>query len=93
MSVPDPDVLKVEILVEVRALEGDVETYLPLYTTTREFDTAEIEIHLDLQDLATLDLLAAIQPDDGLLVIPTARDIRLTLVGLGREVAWLLRDR
>ncbi len=30
MSVPDPDVLNVEILVEVRALEGDVASYLPL---------------------------------------------------------------
>jgi hypothetical protein len=93
LSAPDPDVLNVEILVEVRALEGDVATYLPLYTTTRKFveveagDDDEIGIDLELktEDLATLDLLAAVQPNNGPLVIPTARDIRLTLVGLGRE--------
>ncbi len=85
MSVPDPDVLTVEILVEVRALEGDVAIYLPLYTTTRAFDEDEIDLDLEPQDLATLDLLAGAQPDNGPLVIPTARDIRLTLVGLGRE--------
>jgi hypothetical protein len=85
MSVPDPDVLNVEILVEVRALEGDVKTYLTLYTTTRAFDDNEIDLNLQTQDLATLDLLAAVQPGDGPLVIPTARDIRLTLVGLGRN--------
>jgi len=85
MSVPDPDVLNVEILVEVRALEGDLAIYLPLYTTTRAFDEDAIDLDLDTRDLATLDLLPGIQPDNGPLVIPTARDIRLTLVGLGRE--------
>ena len=85
MSVHDPDVLDVEILVEVRALEGDVKTYLTLYTTTRAFAGNEMELDLETQDLATLDLLAAVQPGDGPLVIPTARDIRLTLVGLGRN--------
>ena len=87
LSVPDPDVLDVEILVEVRALEGDVAIYLPLYTTRRAFAENEIEIALALQteDLATLNLLAAVQPDNGPLIIPTARDVRLTLVGLGRE--------
>lgn len=93
MSAPDPDVLNVEILVEVRALEGDVAIYLPLYTTTREFveveDGDEDEIGIDLElkteDLATLDQVSAVQPNNGPLVIPTARDIRLTLVGLGRE--------
>jgi hypothetical protein len=85
MSVADPDVLKVEVLVEVRALAGDVDIYLPLYTTTREFDEDKMDLDLDLQDLATLNLLADVQPENGPLAIPTARDIRLTLVGLGRE--------
>lgn len=88
MSVPDPDVLTVEILVEVRALEGDVAQYLPLYTTTRNFDEDEeidLEVALSTLDLATLNLLAAAQPNNGPLAVPTARDIRLTLVGLGRD--------
>lgn len=87
MSVPDPDVLSVEILVEVRALQGDVDFYLPLYTTTRKFDKKKIDIVIKIKshDLATLDLLAAGQPANGPLAIPTARDIRLTLVGLGKE--------
>jgi hypothetical protein len=85
MSVPDPDVVKVEVLVEVRALAGDAEIYFPLYTTTREFDADAINLELELQDLATLNLLADAQPEDGKLAIPTARDIRLTLVGLGKE--------
>jgi hypothetical protein len=87
MSAPDPDVLKVEILVEVRSLEGDVSAYLPLYTTTRVFDRDEIDLNLEPRNLPTLDLLALIQPDNGPLVIPTARDIRLTLIGLGRDDA------
>jgi hypothetical protein len=91
MSVPDPDVLSLEILVEVRALEGDVAIYLPLYTTTRIFKKGlngvdlALKLEFKFEDLATLDLLAAKQPNNGRLVIPTARDIRLTLVGLGRE--------
>lgn len=85
MSVADPDVVKVEVLVEVRALAGDAEIYFPLYTTTREFDADAIDLGLEFQDLATLTLLADAQPEDGPLAIPTARDIRLTLVGLGKE--------
>ena len=85
ISVADPDVLKVEIAVEARALEGDVALFLPLYTTTRDFDAEEIKLDLELADFATLDLLGAIQPENGALVIPTARDIRITLVGLGKD--------
>ena len=85
MSVPDPDVLKVQIRVEVRALEGDVAPYLELYTTKREFTRNRMKIDLEPQDLATLDLLAEAQPESGPLAIPSARDIRLTFVGLGRE--------
>src|SRR2546430_6991307 len=49
---------------------------LPLYTTTRAFAKNKIELHIEPQDLATLDLLAAAQPDNGPLVIPTARQDR-----------------
>lgn len=85
MSVPDPDVLSVEILVEVKALEGDVAPYLELYRTTRKFTRDRRKLLFKNQDLATLGLVAATQPDIGRLIIPTARDVRLTFVGLGRE--------
>jgi hypothetical protein len=87
LSVPDPDVLKVEILVEARSLEGDVSPYLPLYTTTRAFNQDQIDLELELWDLSTLDLLLFVQTESGPLIIPTARDIRLTLTGLGRDDA------
>lgn len=91
MSVPDPDVLSLEILVQVRALEGDVDTYLPLYKTSRIFKedvnhvALPITLEFKFEDLPTLDLLPAKQPNNGRLVVPTARDIRLRLVGLGKE--------
>lgn len=91
MSVPDPDVLSLEILVQVRALEGDVDIYLPLYKTSRIFEkdvnqvALPITLEFKFEDLPTLDLLPAKQPNNGRLVVPTARDIRLTLVGLGKE--------
>lgn len=79
MSVPDPDVLTLEILVEVHALEGDVAQYFPLYTTSRHFDNdTEIDLKVDLlkHDFATLDLLDEVQPVNGPLAVPAARDIR-----------------
>jgi hypothetical protein len=87
VSVPDPDVLSVEIAVSVRALAGDVAAYLPLYTTTREFVGTEISIALDFQNHATLAAIAENQPDSGSLLLPTARDVRLTLTAMGRSDA------
>jgi hypothetical protein len=90
MSLPDPDVLSVEIQVEVRTLDGDTAPYLPLYTTTREFASApetpeQLTIDLQLEDRATLDTFDDDQPNNGPLAVPTARDVRLTLTGIGRK--------
>jgi hypothetical protein len=85
ISVADPDVVRVEVTVAVRALEGDVAAFQPLYTTTRKFNAEQLTLKLQLEDHSTLDSLAAVQPSTGPLKIPTARDIRLTLVAIGRD--------
>ena len=85
MSLPDPDVLTVEIQVQVKALAGDALAYPPLYRTTRTFDADEMTIELDIQDHPTLDTLAENQPVAGPLVLPSARDLRLTFTGIGRD--------
>lgn len=92
ISVPDPDVLTVEIRVEVKALDGDVSRYLPLYLTTRVFDAAEMTLALDFQDHANLVTLAENQPADGPLALPTARDLRLTFVAVGRDQPGYFAD-
>jgi hypothetical protein len=84
LGLPDPDVLLVEIVVEVRALDGDRNTFLPLYTTTREFAADEITVALAFADHPILASFPA-QPLDGPLALPTARGLRLTLTALGRE--------
>ena len=76
-SLPDPDVLEVAIRLEVRALKGDRAAWLPLYETARDFDAAELTLELEARDFTTLDRLAEAQPDDGPLLVPTARDLRL----------------
>ncbi|QOY90166.1 hypothetical protein [Paludibaculum fermentans] len=86
-GVPDPDVLQVGILVEVRALAGDEAQWLPLYSTRRPFDADEIAIPVKAEDHATLAAFAELQPDNGPLAIPTARAIRLTLTAIGRDDA------
>jgi hypothetical protein len=87
ISLPDPDVLTVDIQVQVRALNGDAAAYLPLYRTTRTFDADTMTIEFDIQDHQTLDTLAESQPENGPLVLPAARDIRLTFIGIGRNDA------
>ena len=77
--------MEVAIRLEVRALKGDRATWLPLYETTREFDAAELTLELETRDFTTLDLLAKAQPDDGPLLVPTARDLRLVLTAIGRS--------
>ncbi len=87
IGIPDPDVLTVEIEVQVKALDGDVARYLTLYTTSRAFalDKDELTIDLDFHDHATLLTLPKDEPDAGALALPAARDLRLILVGIGRD--------
>lgn len=84
-GLPDPDVLQVQITLEVRALKGDAAVWWPLYETRRDFDGAEMTLELQSQDCATLDGFGAAQPDAGPLLLPSARELRLVLVAVGRD--------
>ena len=84
-GLPDPDVLRVHIRLEVRALRGDRVDWWPLYQTRRDFDAAELTLELQTEDLATLDGLAELQPEAGPLMLPAERDLRLLLVAVGRD--------
>lgn len=85
ISVLDPDVVAVEITVQAKALDGDFAQYVTLYTTTRTFDKDQLDIVLTFEDHPTLLTLAAKQPAVGSLTLPTARDLRLSLVSIGRD--------
>jgi hypothetical protein len=80
-------VVAVEIVVEAKALAGDAAPYLELYRTTRGFDADDMRIKFDVQDHPTLMTLDENQPADGLLVLPAARDLRLTFTAMGRDDA------
>ncbi|MBC7728942.1 MAG: hypothetical protein H7242_15275, partial [Microbacteriaceae bacterium] len=85
MGLPDPDVLKVHIRLEVRALQGDSAPWWPLYETERDFDAAEMTLVLAPEDDATLDTFVAAPPATGPLALPAARALRLVLVAMGRD--------
>ncbi|HEY6376317.1 MAG TPA: hypothetical protein VIX90_12415 [Edaphobacter sp.] len=85
ISVPDPDVLTVEIEVQLKALDGDLVTYLPLYKTTRTFNGPEMALDLAFEDHDDLTTLPSNQPDEGPLALPTARALRLQLIAVGRD--------
>ena len=74
----------VDIDVSVRSLDGDTETWWPLYTTRREFVAETITLNLDPQDHPTLDAFPTVQPPAGSLAIPTARTVRFTLTAAVR---------
>lgn len=110
VSLPDPDVTQVEIIVEVKTLEMDredsynslqkivpKEPYIFLYKTFRNFlpyelrhDRADDSINLSFsyQDISLINFLSPvdelgfvgeIHSEDGPLLLPTARDIRITI--------------
>lgn len=99
-GIPDPDVQRVRVDVEVRALRMDNllslsrrEAYIHLYTTDRdfpadfnqarviplEFRDANILNFQDPNDLGDLGVTSAEIDALDQLVLPTARDIRLTI--------------
>jgi hypothetical protein len=84
-GVFDPDVVSVEVAVAVRTLGNDVQEFLPLYVTSRGMPLSSLTLALDFQDVARLDTIDVNQPDDGSLLIPTARDVRLTLTPIARD--------
>jgi hypothetical protein len=85
ISLRDPDVATVQIDVQVRTLDGDVATWLPLYRTSRVWAGDEMIVEFDVQDHPTLLTLDVNQPDEEKLVLPAARDVRLTLTGIGHD--------
>ena len=91
-GVFDPDVVSVTIRVQVKALAGDAAEYFTLYETSREMDADTLTIDLDFQDLPLWLAFAVNQPDDGPLALPTARELRLTFVAVGRSDAGYFFD-
>ena len=85
ISLRDPDVRTVQIQVQAKALDGDTAVWLPLYQTTRQWVEDEMTLDFDVQDHPTLLTLDVNQPDNGPLVLPAARDLRLTFTGIGRD--------
>ena len=105
-GIPDPDVQRVRIDVEVRALKFDNklslsgrEAYAHLYTTHRDFPAdfaATLGVPLEFRDAAILnfgdpndlgDLGSTVAEIDALeqIVLPRARDVRLTLRAVADE--------
>ncbi len=101
-GIPDLDVVKVQVKVEVETLKMDNlasddgrEHFITLYTTYRLFDTNNpddlLEIPISWKDQPILNLGDTTEPFDnvadndtiaqtaGTLLLPTARDIRITL--------------
>jgi hypothetical protein len=91
-GVFDPDVVSVAIRVDVKALGGDVAQYFNLYETSREMSGDQQTISLDFQDHPTLVGFDSEQPDHGALALPTARELRLTFVAMGRSDAGYFVD-
>ncbi len=82
---PDPDVLSVEVTVEVEHPAG-AGGFLTLYRTTRAFPAdASRPMQLDLAWQDVRDAAALAAPATGPLPIPTARNVRIGLVALGRD--------
>jgi len=100
-GLPDPDVETLEIVVEVRTPAHDVAgggvlspPFRQLYTTTREFPAlppgpipADPGLTLDLAyvDAPSIVDWSPAQPPDGPLLIPRARDVRLTARAITRD--------
>ena len=89
-GLPDPDVDRVQVIVEAQALAQDpIATdgdYMPLYQTTRAFP-ADPSLPLtidfawtDIKDAATL-----VAPAAGPLLLPTGRTLRLRIAALCRD--------
>ncbi|OCK98282.1 uncharacterized protein K441DRAFT_317824 [Cenococcum geophilum 1.58] len=89
-GLPDPDVNRVEITVEVGALKGDPlassDNFIPLVTVERQFPTAAdrpLELDLTWKDISNVFDFSV--GADGALHLPTARLIRLRIRSLCRE--------
>jgi hypothetical protein len=89
-GLPDPDVDRLQITVEVDTLPQDDKatdgTFWPLFTTTRPFPSDPLkELVLDItwkdiHDVAELD-----KPESGALILPTARLVRLRVAAFCKD--------
>ena len=93
-GLPDPDVDRVQITVEVRALAQDPAAtdgdYMPIYQTTRAFpaDPAQ-KLTLDFTWNDVHDATTLVPAANGALALPTARTLRLRIASLCRDDATL----
>lgn len=94
VGLPDPDVVALGIDVEVRQLDHDAAAitatdhmpYALLYSTTRDFPAdpnALLDINISYQDFPDMAAFPP-QPAAGDLVLPTARDVRLTFYAIAK---------
>jgi hypothetical protein len=93
-GLPDPDVDRVQITVEVRALAQDPAAtdgdYMPIYQTTRAFPADPSQsLTLDLSWTDVKDVSPLVPPAIGALLLPTARTLRLRIGALCRDDATL----
>src|SRR5262249_10798515 len=93
-GLPDPDVDRVQITVEVAALAQDPAAtdggYTPIYQTTRAFPSDPSQpLKLDLAWADVKDAAAMVPAAIGPLVLPTARTLRLRIASLCRDDASL----
>ncbi|KAH0539021.1 hypothetical protein FGG08_004415 [Glutinoglossum americanum] len=95
VGLPDPDVMWVEILVEVETLVQDTLAtdgkFMELYTTTRAFPrdptqslVVELDYREDIPDVLDTDKFHP-QATAGPVVLPTARTVRLHISSLCKE--------
>jgi hypothetical protein len=93
VGLPDPDVGELEIRVQVQALGLDTAPgggtdagYHTVYVTTRSFPadpTQPLAVELDWRDVKDADSLAP-GPTAGAIAVPTARNVRLVFVPVGK---------
>jgi hypothetical protein len=89
-GLPDPDVDRVQITVEVQTLAQDPAAtdgdFMPLYQTTPAFpaDTSQpLTLSFNWTDIKDASTLVA--PASGPLLLPTARTLRLRIAALCRD--------
>jgi len=91
-SLTDPDVNRVQIIIEVKGLAQDPAVtnspWMPIVTTTRAFPadiTQVLTVGITWVDLWDVSTLAVCYPPTGPLVLPTARDVHLRVFSLCKD--------
>jgi hypothetical protein len=93
VALPDPDVSALTIVVQARALGLDTKPgggteagYHTIFTTTRPFpDDPSQTLTLDLEWTDVHDVDTLVPADAGAIAVPTARDVRLLLLAVGKN--------